>query len=43
MEEGNAILKEVIPSALTIDLSRYKTREERKAAMRAALDAAEES
>jgi hypothetical protein len=39
MREGDAILRGEIPAALTIDLSGYKTREERKAAMRAAFDA----
>jgi hypothetical protein len=43
MQEVQDIIDGKIPAALTIDLSRCKTREERKTAMRTALDEAEES
>jgi hypothetical protein len=42
MEEGDAILRGEIPAALTIDLSGYKTHEERKAALHAAFEAADD-
>jgi hypothetical protein len=41
MEEGDAILRGEIPAAMTIDLSGYKTHEERQAALHAAFEAAE--
>jgi hypothetical protein len=40
MQEGDAILRGEIPSALTIDLSGYKTLEEQQAALHAALEKA---
>jgi hypothetical protein len=43
MQEGDAILKGEIPAAMTINLSRYKTHEERKAALRAAFEEAEQN